>query len=173
MRRPKWLRCKDRSSGGNASLSTSRGPSNEQNASSDTTSDSTACNPTTKNLWDEAYIELRSSQIALVDRFEQILLSESSGDDGATSRREQLSRTIENKLALMEQDKWVINFAGKSLEVRKQVERLVKVVQIMRDSVTVIANIEPVHLGIPVAAIRLLTPVSLKPRLIYFRLRRC
>ena len=67
-----------------------------------------------------------------MDRFEEILLSEDSRDHEVTSRENQISRIVEAKLALMKQNEWALKFAGKSVEVRKLVERLVTVVQMTR-----------------------------------------
>ena len=155
-----WPRRKDRSSiSYNASGPLSR-LSIEQNLPQDKVSNSVLQNSNSEDLWSKAYIEIRNSDNALVDRFEKILSSENPGDTGVAPSEEQLSRIIETKLTLMEQNKWVVNVAGKSVEVRKQVERIVKVVRIAKDSLSVVANIEPVHLGVPVAALCLLTPVS-------------
>ena len=166
MHRPQWLRRKEKASSTKAVSNRLSGSSLEKIASSNPAADSPNRNVGTGDLWDRAYTELRKSHSELVDQFEKTLLSEGLGDLEATSREEQLSKIIDTKLALMNQNEWVINFAGKSVEVRKQVERLVKVVGITKDSLNVVANIDPIHIGLPVAAICLLMPVS--PRSLTF-----
>lgn len=132
MHRPQWLRRKDRFSGSKVVSDITSGSSLKKNASHDPASGSVDSNGGTGNLWDRAYVELRKSDSTLVDRFERVLLSEDTGDLESTSREEQLSRIIDTKLALMKQNEWVIKVAGKSVEVRKQVERLVKVVRMTK-----------------------------------------
>lgn len=155
-----WPRRKDRSSVSyNASDPLSR-LSIKQNVPRDTSSDPVPQTPNPKDLWRKAYIDIRNSNNVLVDRFEKILSSEIPGDNGATPSEERLSEIIETQMTLMEHNKWIVNVAGKPVEVRKQVERIVKVVRIAKDSLRVVASIDPVHIGIPVAALCLLTPVS-------------
>ena len=160
MHRPYWLRRKDKSpslKGGSIPLI---GPSIEQIVPSETASDHQDDKAVTKSLWERAYTELRICDNTLVDRFEKVLLSEDPEHNETTSREEQLSRIIEEKLALMEREKWVINVTGKSIKVRKQIKRVVKVVRMTKDSLSIVANIDPIHLGVPVAAVCLLTSVS-------------
>lgn len=160
MHRPQWVRRKEKASGSKAVYDTLSGSSLQKNAPCNQAAESPDRDVGTEDLWDIAYAELRKSNSALMDQFERNLLSEGPGDRNETSREEQLSRLIDTKLTLMKQNALIINFAGKSVEVWKQVERLVKVVRMTRESLTVVANIDPIHLGIPVAAICLLVPVS-------------
>lgn len=162
MPRLNWLRRKERHHGSRASLEITSPLSIKQDVSNETAPTSMDHTAATSDLWGKAYRELRSSNKRLVDQFESILSSENVEDDGASPRKEQLSRMVERKLVLMEQTKWVINVAGRPVEVRKQVERLVKLVQMAKDSLSAVANMEPIHFGIPVAALCLLTSVSLK-----------
>ena len=162
MHRPQWLLRKDRFSGSKVVSDTPPESSPKNDAPGDSTSNCVDRNAVTGDLWDAAYIELRNSNSALVDRFEEILLSEDSATHEVTPREDQLSRIVEAKLVLMKQKEWALRFAGKSVKVRKLVERLVTVVQMTRESLNVVANIDPIHFGLPVAAICSLIPVSPK-----------
>ena len=162
MHRPQWLRRKDRFSGSKVVSDTPPESSPKNDAPGDSKSNCVDRNAVTGDLWDAAYIELRNSNSALVDRFEEILLSEDSGDHEVTPREDQLSRIVEAKLVLMKQKEWALRFAGKSVKLRRLVERLVTVVQMTRESLNVVANIDPIHFGLPVAAICLLISVSPK-----------
>ncbi len=164
MHRRNWWQRKDKSPASNARLQPPAGASTKQNLISETATDSVDHHAAIEDLWGKAYMHLRKSDGALVARFEKVLLPEEPRNSGAASKEEQLTETIEQKLAIMKQKQWVVNIAGKSLEVREQVERLVKVVVIAKESLNVVANIDPMHLGVPVAALCLLIPVSLEPR---------
>ena len=165
-RRPKWMRRRDKSQHGQSALKPSSGLLGKQEMTVERSIGKVDDSVVTKDLWNEAYTDLRQSENVLVNRCEKILLSESLDEQGANPKAEQLSRVVEAKLAQMERDKWVVNHAGKSIEVRNQIERLVKFVGKVKESLSVVANIDPIHLGVPVAAMCLLTSVS-SPSWIY------
>ena len=158
--RPKWMRRRDKSQHGQSAFKPSSGLLVKQETTVERSTGKAEDCVVTIDLWNEAYTNLRQSDNVLVTRCEKILLSESQDRQGAISKAEQLSRVVEAKLAQMERDKWVVKYAGKSIEVRNQIERLVKFVRKVTESLSVIANIDPIHLGIPVAAMCLLTSVS-------------
>ena len=164
MRRRSWPQRNDKSPAGKARFEPRAGTSSKQSLIGETATDSVDHHAATKDLWDEAYIDLRNADGPLMARFEKVLFREEPGNFAAVSKEELLTKIIEKKLAIMKQKEWVVEFAGKSLEVREQVQRLVKVVIVAKESLNAVANVDPVHLGVPVAALCLLTPVSLKPR---------
>ena len=164
MHRRIWGQRKDKSPASIARLQPPAGVSIEQNLISETATDSVDHHAATEDLWDKAYIELRNSDGALVARFEKVLLTIEPDDSGAVAKDELLTKIIEKKLAIMKQKEWVVKIAGKSLEIREKVEQFVKVVLIAKESLNVVANVDPIHLGVPVAALCLLIPVSLRPR---------
>jgi hypothetical protein len=77
----------------------------------------------------------------LINAFEEILMSEpeiqstSSLRDGYTSQREeQISALIEKKLAVMNETQWRFRVCGRSVEVREQVDRVVKVIFVAKET---------------------------------------
>lgn len=120
-----------------------------------------------KSLWDRAYDDLRNEERELVDTFEKILMSEpeiggaASLDDGDTSKREkQMSALVDKKLEVMNNKQWRVRVCGRSVEVREQVDRIVKVVLVAKDFISSAASIDPLHAGLPWAGVCLLLPVG-------------
>lgn len=118
-------------------------------------------------MWDKAYEDLQAEKKDLVDAFEKILLSEPGIDptltiaDGDPSKREkQMSALVDKKLESMKQEQWRLQIGGKSVEVRDQVDRVVKVVLIAKDFITSAANKDPVHAGLPWAGVCMLLLVG-------------
>lgn len=102
-----------------------------------------------------------------MDVFEKLLVSEpeiestSTLADGDTSKREkQMSALVAKKLESMETEQWKLRIGGKSVEVRQQVDRIVKVVLVAKDFVTSAASMDPIHAGLPWAGVCMLLPVS-------------
>ena len=115
------------------------------------------------NLWDQAYTELRKADVKLIIRFKNILLSKDTSEENAISKEDRYRKIIDDHLKSMTDHRWILKLCGHSLDIRKQVDRLIKVIQITKDSLTVIAGVEPIYAGLPIAAILLLTPVSYSP----------
>ncbi|KAI9877712.1 MAG: hypothetical protein M1830_003024 [Pleopsidium flavum] len=112
------------------------------------------------SLWDQAYKDLRAEKKELVDDFEKLLMSEpeieriTSLEDGHPAKREkQMSGLVDKKLAAMKEEQWKIKIGGKSIEVRQQVDRIVKVVLVGKDFITSVAHIDPIHAGLPWAGL--------------------
>jgi hypothetical protein len=82
-------------------------------------------------------------------------------DDGDTSKREkQMSALVDKKLEVMNNRQWRIKVCGRSVEVREQVDRIVKIVLVAKDFISSAATIDPLHAGLPWAGVCLLLPVS-------------
>ncbi|KAI9878100.1 MAG: hypothetical protein M1830_001892 [Pleopsidium flavum] len=112
------------------------------------------------SLWDQAYKDLRAEKKELVDDFEKLLMSEpeiertTSLEDGHPAKREkQMSGLVDKKLAAMKEEQWKIKIGAKSIEVRQQVDRIVKVVLVGKDFITSVAHIDPIHAGLPWAGL--------------------
>jgi hypothetical protein len=106
----------------------------------------------------------------LVNAFERILMSEpeiepeiepTSLRNGYTAKREQqMSALVDKKLAAMNERQWRVRACGRSVEVREQVDRVVKVVLVAKDFISSVAIIDPIHAGLPWAGVCVLLPVS-------------
>lgn len=118
-----------------------------------------------KSLWDQAYEDLRRDKNHLVGAYEQILIAEAeieiiSLDDVNLSKREkQMSALVTKKLEIMNKKQWRFNIGDKSVEIREQIDRIVKVVLVTKDLVSAVASMDSVHAGLPWAGICTL-PVS-------------
>lgn len=81
--------------------------------------------------------------------------------DGDTSKREkQMSALVDKKLEVMNNKQWRVKVCGRSVEVREQVDRIVKVVLVAKDFISSAASIDPLHAGLPWAGVCLLLPVG-------------
>ncbi|KAL9119561.1 MAG: hypothetical protein Q9187_003885 [Circinaria calcarea] len=120
-----------------------------------------------ESLWDRAYEDLRREQKDLIDAYEKLLDAEIStkpsnsiklGDP--TGREHQMSSFVEEKLAIMNKEQWRFQVGDKSVEVRQQVDRIVKVVLVAKDFISSVASMDPIHAGLPWAGVCMLLPVS-------------
>lgn len=118
------------------------------------------------SLWDKAYEDLQNDEKNLVDVFEKLLLSEpeiqttSTLANGDPSIREkQMSALVAKKLETMKEAQWKLQMGEKSIEVRQQVDRIVKVVEVAKVFITSAANMDPIHAGLPWAGVCMLLPV--------------
>lgn len=119
-----------------------------------------------KSLWDRAYEDLRTEKGDIVEAFEGLLMSEPeiestiSLDHEDTSKREKrVSALVDKKLAVMNKEQWRFKVGDKSVEVREQVDRIVKVVLVAKDFISSVASIDPIHAGLPWAGVCMLLPV--------------
>lgn len=82
------------------------------------------------------------------------------GDGDPSKREKQMSALVDEKLAAMNDKRWRIKMCGRSVEIREQVDRVVKVVLVAKDFITPFANLDPVHAGLPWAGVCMLLPVN-------------
>ena len=170
MHRPSWLRSSKKLKA-KAAATASSNPTSLASSLPNTVAASNALIPqnggqSCGSLWDKAYEDLQAEKKALVDVFEKLLLSEPeiaaalTGVDGDPSKREkQWSALVNKKLETMKQEQWKVQIGGKSIEVRQQVDRIVKVVLIGKDFITSAASMDPIHAGLPWAGVCMLLPV--------------
>jgi hypothetical protein len=67
---------------------------------------------------------------------------------------------VDKKLTGMNMKQWRVKVCEISVEVREQVDRIVKVVLVAKDFVSPVASIDLVHAGFPWAGVCMLLPVS-------------
>ncbi|KAL8798161.1 MAG: hypothetical protein Q9182_006912 [Xanthomendoza sp. 2 TL-2023] len=134
------------------------------------------------DLWAQAYQELIKDNPKLLLALEDILNSHSQEikDERVPStglrptppfndvistpyplptREEDMSRVIESRLAIMEDNKWRLRMGEHSIEVRQQIERIIKIVTVAKDFVSSAASMDPIHAGLPWAGICVLLPL--------------
>lgn len=114
------------------------------------------------DLWQLAYIKFSEKNPDLKRKHERMLSkdTESSGNEGLQTK---MSGILSRKLNQMASRQWSIKWKGKSLQVRDQVDRVVKVVQIAKDFGSAAAGLDPTHAGLPWAGVCLLLQVRSSP----------
>ena len=75
-------------------------------------------------------------------------------------REKQMSVLVAKKLEIMNQEQWRFHVGNKTVEVRQQVNRIVKVVLVAKDFISSVASMDPIHAGLPWAGVCMLLPVS-------------
>ena len=86
---------------------------------------------------------------------------ETNFHNGDTSKREeQMSAFVAKKLDAMNKAQWRFNVGAMSVEVREQVDRIVKVVLVAKDFISSVASLDPIHAGLAWAGVCMLLPVS-------------
>jgi hypothetical protein len=71
-----------------------------------------------------------------------------------------MSAFVDKKLAIMNKEQWRFKVGGKSVEVREQFDRIVKVVLVAKDFISFMG---PIHAGLPWAGVCILLNVTLLP----------
>jgi hypothetical protein len=101
-----------------------------------------------------------------VEGYEEVLANEISLpnlsvlENESCQRQRQMASLVEKKLAAMRDKEWKITVRGKSLEIRKQVDRVLKIVLAGKDLISSAASMDPIHAGLPWAGVCMLLPVS-------------
>ena len=109
-------------------------------------------------------MKLSEKDPKLVQDYEHMLLK-----DPESSVKEDLqtkvSSILSRNLNKMTSRQWSIKWKGKPRQVRDQVDRIVKVVQVAKDSGSAAAGLDPIHAGLPWAGVCILLQVRSFPAL--------
>ena len=125
------------------------------------------------DLWDRAYEVLREDKDSrkLMDAYEKILLSELKDDrsflavaeDTGTSTREiYMSALVEKKVKAVEDARWKFQLGERTIELKTQIDRIVKAVLFAKDFVSSAVSAEP-HAALAWAGVCMLLPLLLNP----------
>jgi hypothetical protein len=124
---------------------------------------------TSENLWERAYWTLFYENENLVTTYQEVLVSTSKTKDAATTdlgdepggfvRQVRVADLIQEQLVVAENHKWRLHLGDKSVEVRTQVEKLVKVVVLVKDVVALAVHMTP-YGALAWAGVCILLPVS-------------
>lgn len=71
-----------------------------------------------------------------------------------------MSKLIESKLAAMQDRQWKVSLGKKSVEIRAQVDRILKIIIVAKDLGSSLASMDPIHAGIPWAGVCVILPVG-------------
>ena len=113
-------------------------------------------------LWEKAYIQSSEDgkTKALFEQYEAVLEDSSlESFRGATFPR-QMAALVQSRIEIMKKKQWMLQWDQKSIVVRDQAARIVKFVQTFQSLGNAIAQIDPVHAGIPWAGVCAILNVS-------------
>ena len=113
------------------------------------------------NLWGLAYKQLLAEDEPLVRHYEEVL--KTAGivpDDSAADIQEQIQAVLELKRKQVLQKQWRLQWGNKSIKVRVQIDRIVKIIGAFKEAGSAAANVDPLHAGLPWAGICFLLAVS-------------
>ncbi|KAL1868165.1 hypothetical protein Plec18167_008356 [Paecilomyces lecythidis] len=108
---------------------------------------------TSGELWNAAYENLKEQQPGLMNDFEVIIRAETGTDD---FRRSVYETIINKKVAAFNSDKWKFRLQNKPVYVRESVNKIVKTISSLKVIMGPITNMDPLHAGLPLAAVCLL-----------------
>lgn len=116
------------------------------------------------DLWQLAYMKLSQKDPNLIQKYERMLLKDLEGS-GKEDLQTRVSSILSRNLNKMTSRQWSIKWKGKPRQVRDQVDRIVKVVQIAKDFGSAAAGLDPIHAGLPWAGVCILLQVRNFPTL--------
>ena len=128
-----------------------------------------------RDLWDRAYESLREDKDSrkLLDAYEKILLSDLNDDHSfpavaggaeTSKRKSAMSALVEKKVKAVEDARWKFQLGERAVEMKTQVDRIVKAILFAKDFVSSAVSAEP-HAALAWAGVCMLLPLLLNPEL--------
>ena len=125
-----------------------------------------------QDLWDRAYKRLRDDKESkkLMEAYEKVLATEIGDDEGSlagltgSSLEKQMSGLVKKKLQEVEDARWRFQLGDRTVEIRAQLDRLIKAVLFAKDFISSAANTDP-HAGLAWAGVAMLLPLLQNPTL--------
>ena len=118
-----------------------------------------------EDLWDRVYHSLREDKSTrkLLDSYERVLFSElgakpRDGNIGELEKREDLSALINKRLQEIDKARWKFTLGSQTIELKAQVDRIVKAVLFAKDAVSSALISEP-HVALAWAGVCVILPV--------------
>lgn len=113
------------------------------------------------DLWGLAYKQLLAENEPLVRHYEEVLKTAAvAPGDSTADTQKQIQSVLALKKKQVLQQQWRLQWGNKSIKVRTQVDRIVKIIGTFREAGSVAANVDPLHAGLPWAGICFLLAVS-------------
>ena len=123
-------------------------------------------NPGRGDLWGLAYKQLLAENETLVRHYEEVLKTAGSvPNDPVADIQMQIQAVLVLKRKQILQKQWRLQWGNKSIKVRIQIDRIVKIIGTFKEAGSVAANVDPLHAGLPWAGICFLLAVS-TPRIL-------
>ncbi len=113
------------------------------------------------DLWGLAYKQLLAENEPLVKQYQKVLKTVAIvSDDSAADIQEQIQAVLVLKRKQVLQKQWRLQWGNKSIKVRTQIDRIVKIIGVFKEAGSVAASADPLHAGLPWAGICFLLAVS-------------
>ncbi|KAL1980263.1 hypothetical protein VTN96DRAFT_4407 [Rasamsonia emersonii] len=117
-----------------------------------------------EDLWTEAYRRLRQRDKQLVEDFEHILQLE-SGTSHTTDIAPKpiptlMQETVSRRVDLWNERRWRFRLGNKQIHLRKKVDEVIKNVLKTKDILLAVGQVDPVHIGLPLAGVCLLLSLA-------------
>ncbi|KAJ6079217.1 hypothetical protein N7467_008970 [Penicillium canescens] len=109
------------------------------------------------NLWDQAFENLRHGHRKLPESYARVLRGIETPESAC--RDQQMLAIINQRLEQMKSRQWKIKLAGTNFRIREQIDRIVRVVSVIRDLGNSGAALDPVHAGLAWAGVCVLLSV--------------
>lgn len=117
--------------------------------------------PGQDDLWGLAYTQLLAENEPLVRQYEEVLKTAAIvSDEAAADIQEQIQSVLVLKRKQILQKQWRLQWGNKSIKVRTQIDRIVKIISAFKDAFSVVVTVDPLHAGLPWAGICFLLAVS-------------
>lgn len=109
-----------------------------------------------QDVWTQAYERLKIGSPDLLASLEAILIEDG---DLSSDIPDRLSIVVSRKRDEMLSRTWTLRFRNHRLKIREQIQRIARVAEYTKSFGSVIANVDPLHAGLPWAGINLLLTV--------------
>ena len=117
--------------------------------------------PGQSDLWGLAYKQLSDKNESLVRHYEEVLERAGIASVGSVANiQEQAQAVLVLKRKQILQRQWSLQWGNKSIKVRAQIDRVVKIIGAFKEVGSVAANVDPLYAGLPWAGICFLLAVS-------------
>ena len=117
--------------------------------------------PGQDDIWGLAYNQLLAENEPLVRHYEEVLKTAGSvPDDSVADIQEQIQAVLVLKRKQVLQKQWRLQWRNKSIKVRVQIDRIVRIIGAFKEAGSVAVNVDPLHAGLPWAGICFLLAVS-------------
>ena len=114
-----------------------------------------------EDLWGLAYKQLLAENEPLVRHYEEVLKTAGSVPDNSVADiQEQIQAVLVLKRKQVLQKQWRLQWGNRSIKVRIQIDRIVRIIGAFKEAGSVAVNVDPLHAGLPWAGICFLLAVS-------------
>ena len=117
--------------------------------------------PGRDDFWGLAYKQLLAENEPLVRHYQEVLKAAAiASDDSTADTQKQIQSVLALKRKQILHKQWRLQWGNKSIRVRTQIDRIIKLISAFKEAGSVAANVDPLHAGLPWAGICFLLAVS-------------